>query len=129
CGASVNEEASRRRVTVHDVARAAGVSLATVDRVLNGRPGVRVETAEKVAEAIAQLGFSRDLNASLMARARDLAVVFFIPDGTNEFMDSLADAVEHRAGQALADRMHLSTRRIRALDTGALAAGLDALDP
>lgn len=114
---------------MHDVARAAGVSLATVDRVLNARPGVRALTAEKVEEAIRTLGFSRDLNASLMARARDLKVVFFIPDGSNEFMDSLAEAVSRRAGQALADRMHLTTRRIRALDTGALAAGLDALDP
>jgi len=125
----VNEEISRRRATVHDVARAAGVSLATVDRVLNGRPGVRAATAEKVEEAIQTLGFSRDLNASLMARSRDLKVVFFIPDGSNEFMDSLAEAVMRRAGPALADRMHLTTRRIRALDTGALAAGLDALDP
>lgn len=114
---------------MHDVARAAGVSLATVDRVLNARPGVRAATAEKVEEAIARLGFSRDLNASLMARARDLRIVFFIPDGSNEFMDSLAEAVERRSFQALADRMHLVTRRIRALDTGALAAGLDALDP
>lgn len=129
CGDSVNDEAARRRVTVHDVARAAGVSLATVDRVLNARPGVRAATAEKVAEAIEKLGFSRDLNASLMARARDLKVVFFIPDGSNEFMDNLADAVARRAGPSLADRMHLTTRRIRALDAGALAAGLDALDP
>ncbi|WP_162249196.1 LacI family DNA-binding transcriptional regulator [Devosia sp. Root685] len=125
----MSDEAARRRVTVHDVARAAGVSLATVDRVLNGRPGVRSATAEKVEEAIKTLGFSRDLNASLMARSRDLSVVFFIPDGSNEFMDALAEAVSRRAGPALSDRMHLSTQRIRALDTGALAAGLDALDP
>src|SRR5689334_8349953 len=45
----------KRRATVHDVAREAGVSLATVDRVLNGRPGVRTETADKVAEAIKAL--------------------------------------------------------------------------
>lgn len=125
----MGDETDRRRVTVHDVARAAGVSLATVDRVLNGRPGVRAATAEKVEDAIKTLGFSRDLNASLMARARDLKVVFFIPDGSNEFMDSLAEAVARRAGPALADRMHLTTERIRALDTGALASGLDALDP
>lgn len=119
----------RRRATVHDVARAAGVSLATVDRVLNGRPGVRAATAEKVEQAIAELGFSRDLNASLMARARDLSVVFFIPDGSNEFMDSLAEAVHRRSPLALADRIHLDMRRVRALDPAGLAAGLNALDP
>ena len=60
----------KRRATVHDVARAAGVSLATVDRVLNGRPGVRPVTADKVVAAVAELGFQRDLSASLLARAR-----------------------------------------------------------
>jgi LacI family transcriptional regulator len=124
----LSEDNMKRRATVHDVAREAGVSLATVDRVLNGRPGVRAATAEKVEEAIKSLGFSRDLNASLMARARDLSVVFFIPDGSNEFMDSLAEAVTRRFGQALADRIHLETNRIKALDSAALARSLDALD-
>jgi LacI family transcriptional regulator len=124
----LTKDLARRRATVHDVARAAGVSLATVDRVLNGRPGVRAATAEKVDRAIRDLGFSRDLNASLMARARDLRVVFFIPDGSNEFMDSLADAVTRRFAPALGERMHLETRRTRALDARALAESLDALD-
>ncbi len=122
-------DTTKRRATVHDVARAAGVSLATVDRVLNGRPGVRAATAEKVEEAIARIGFSRDLNASLMARARDLSVEFFIPDGSNEFMDSLADAVARRFDPALADRIHLTTHRVKALDAAALAQGLAGLDP
>ncbi|MGV8832699.1 MAG: LacI family DNA-binding transcriptional regulator [Devosia sp.] len=125
----MNEIGLRRRATVHDVARAAGVSLATVDRVLNGRPGVRAATAEKVEAAIAEIGFQRDLSASLLARARDLKLTFVIPDGSNEFMASLADAVARRASQALTERMHIQTRRIRALDGAALAQSLDGLDP
>jgi LacI family transcriptional regulator len=124
----VDEIGLRRRATVHDVARAAGVSLATVDRVLNGRPGVRAATAEKVEAAIAEIGFQRDLSASLLARARDLKLTFIIPDSSNEFMASLADAVGRRAGQALTDRMHIETLRLRALDADALAKSLDALD-
>ncbi|RYH02920.1 MAG: LacI family transcriptional regulator, partial [Alphaproteobacteria bacterium] len=87
----------KRRATVHDVAREAGVSLATVDRVLNGRPGVRTETAEKVAEAIRALDFRRDVSASLLARARDLSVTFLIPDGSNAFMASLNAAIARHA--------------------------------
>lgn len=124
----MNEIGLRRRATVHDVARAAGVSLATVDRVLNGRPGVRAATTEKVEEAIARIGFQRDLGASLLARARDLKLTFVIPDSSNEFMASLADAVERRSSQALTDRMYIETLRVRALDANALAQGLDALD-
>ncbi|HUH76878.1 MAG TPA: LacI family DNA-binding transcriptional regulator, partial [Devosia sp.] len=125
----MNEDQLKRRATVHDVARAAGVSLATVDRVLNGRPGVRPATAEKVAAAIAAISFQRDVSASLLARARDLNLTFIIPDGSNEFMASLADAVERSMPQALADRMHIQMRRIEALDAVALTGSLDELDP
>ena len=125
----MNEIELRRRATVHDVARAAGVSLATVDRVLNGRPGVRAATVAKVEAAIAEIGFQRDLGASLLARSRDLRLTFVIPDGSNEFMASLADAVARRAGPALSDRVHIETLRIRALDADALAQSLDSLDP
>lgn len=127
-GSGVNETGLKRRATVHDVARAAGVSLATVDRVLNGRPGVRAKTAEKVASAIAEIGFQRDLGASLLARARDLRLSFIIPDGGNEFMASLAEAVMRRSGPALADRMHIETRRVRALNAEDLVHSLDTLD-
>lgn len=118
-----------RRATVHDVARAAGVSLATVDRVLNNRPGVRGSTVEKVEAAIAQIGFQRDLSASLLARARDLALTFIIPDGTNEFMASLADAVLRGADQALNDRLHIQLLRVQPLDADALVRSLDGLQP
>ena len=43
--------------TIKDVAREAGVSVATVDRVLHGRPGVRRATVERVEETIERLGF------------------------------------------------------------------------
>ncbi len=45
------------RPTIHDLANAAGVSVATVDRVLNGRTKVREETARKVAEAAHRIGY------------------------------------------------------------------------
>jgi len=125
----VNEIGLRRRATVHDVARAAGVSLATVDRVLNSRPGVRPATTERVEAAIAAIGFQRDLSASLLARARDLALTFIIPDSSNEFMASLADAVDRRASPAQTDRLQIQTLRIPALDAGALVQCLDGLDP
>ena len=125
----MNDNKVHKRATVHDVARQAGVSLATVDRVLNGRPGVRPETAEKVEQAIRVLDFRRDLSASLLARARDLRVVFLIPDGKNEFMQSLRAAISSRARGAKAERLTLETRDIRALDAQALARALDALEP
>ena len=40
--------------TLKDIAREAGVSVATVDRVLHGRAGVRADTARRVREAVAR---------------------------------------------------------------------------
>ena len=123
----MKDKRQARRATVHDVARQAGVSLATVDRVLNGRPGVRPATADRVAEAIRALDFRRDMSASLLARARDLHIVFFIPNGRNEFMLNLEHAVTARAAAARAERMILETHPMKALDAAGMAAELDAL--
>lgn len=118
-----------RRATVHDVARAAGVSLATVDRVLNARPGVRPATAERVADAIRSLDFRRDLSASLLARARDLHIQFLIPDGRNEFMLHLEQAISQRAPAARTERTTVALREFKALDPRALATAVNALSP
>ena len=121
-------EAAGGRITVHDLARAAGVSLATVDRVLNGRPGVRPATIARVEEAIARIGFRRDLTASMLARARDIRLVFILPEGTNQFMTRLAEAVETIGAQARGERMVFALDRIRSIDAQALADALDAID-
>ena len=46
-----------RKPTMHDVARTAGVGTMTVSRVLNGSEHVLEETAERVRQAVAQLGY------------------------------------------------------------------------
>ncbi|MCD7058484.1 LacI family DNA-binding transcriptional regulator [Pelagibacterium xiamenense] len=117
------------RVTVHDLAKAAGVSLATVDRVLNGRAGVRPATVEKVEAAIEAIGYRRDFTASMLARARDIRLCFILPDGTNQFMAKLADAVERAGANARAERGQFTLLRVKAMEPRALADALDALAP
>lgn len=118
-----------KRATVHDVAREAGVSLATVDRVLNSRAGVRPSTIEKVEAAVAALDFHRDMSASMLARSRDINIQFIMPVGTNQFMASLVKAIERQSRQAATERMHINTHFIRAFDSAALARALDELEP
>ena len=67
-----------------DVAAVAGVSHQTVSRVLNGMPGVRPETKERVEAAIAELGYRRNLAARMLAssRSQSVGVVTF---GTSQF--------------------------------------------
>ncbi len=118
-----------KRATVHDLARAAGVSLATVDRVLNRRPGVRPATIAKVEAAIVALSYQRDASASLLARAREISVTVLLPDGENHFMANLATEVERESRRRVADRLNVVTQRVPALDDTALSEMIGGLDP
>jgi LacI family transcriptional regulator len=78
------------RASLIDVAREAGVSPATVDRVLHGRAGVRAPTAERVSQAAHRLGYRPDPAAARLARARVARLGFVLPAGTNTFVGMLA---------------------------------------
>jgi LacI family transcriptional regulator len=123
------EEPSLSRPTVNDIAREAGVSLATVDRVLNARPGVRGKTISAVNDAIARLGYVRDMAAANLARSRRYQMAVFLPDGGGQFVQTVADALEEAAQQAAATRTEMSLIRYPAGDTHSLAALLAEVDP
>jgi LacI family transcriptional regulator len=64
--------------TIYDVARAAGVSIASVSRVLNGHRNPRQETIDRVLRAVADLGFVPDGAArALSARLKEVVGVVF----------------------------------------------------
>lgn len=111
--------------TVHDIAAHAGVSLATVDRVLNRRPGVRSVTREKVETAIAELGFVRDVAAANLAKSRRYPFVFIIPKSDNSFMVALRREVETVAKRGALDRLDLKVVDVPAFDAVALADAID----
>ncbi len=78
-----------------DVARAAGVSLKTVSRVVNEESGVRPETAALVQEAIARLGFRRnDMARALRRGQRSRTVGLVIEDVSNPFYSAITRGVE-----------------------------------
>jgi DNA-binding LacI/PurR family transcriptional regulator len=70
----------RSRVTMYDVARAAGVSHQTVSRVVNGSARVRPETEARVRDAVAQLAYRPSTSARNLAalRTREIGVVSFV---------------------------------------------------
>ena len=115
--------------TVNDIARVAGVSLATVDRVLNDRPGVRKVTIDKVQAAIDSLGYIRDTAAANLARQKRYTFVFVLPDGSGQFLASLWKAIQEAAASAIHDRTDIQTILIPNHDHRVLAAELGKLDP
>jgi len=64
---SFDEAADGTTPTIYDVARAAGVSIASVSRVLNGRRNPRPETRDRVQRAVAELGFVPDSAARALS--------------------------------------------------------------
>ncbi|MDK2775728.1 MAG: LacI family DNA-binding transcriptional regulator [Tabrizicola sp.] len=115
------------RPTVNDIAREAGVSLATVDRVLNARPGVRDKTIRAVNEAISRLGYVRDLTAANLARGRNYRVAVVLPDTESQFIQSLAKSLAEAGSMAATSRTELRLHRFPAEDPHALAALLSTL--
>ncbi|OLP60977.1 LacI family transcriptional regulator [Xaviernesmea oryzae] len=116
------------RPTVHDIAAEAGVSLATVDRVLNARAGVRSETRLRVQAAVERLGYVRDVAAANLAKSRIYPIRFILPSGDNPFMRALEAHVRQVGNPALRpgglERVAVSLDCVPPLDAPALAAAL-----
>ena len=71
---------NRRSITIHDVAKAAGVSVSTVSRVLNDKDDVALDTSEKVQGVIAALGYTSSLAARSMRSHSNKVIGLIMPD-------------------------------------------------
>jgi LacI family transcriptional regulator len=115
------------RATLLDVAREAGVSLATVDRVLNARPGVRAPTQARVKAAIDKLGYRPDPIASRLAHAETFRFCFVLPRPETAFMAALTRAVEDMAGWLAGQRAFIDIVHVDVFDAEALATVLEGI--
>jgi LacI family transcriptional regulator len=122
-----------RRPTMKDVAALAGVSLATVSRVVNGSDDVRVDLAERVNDAVDVLGYRRDLTASILRRTdrASASLGLVIEDVANPFFSSLHRGVEdvarRRSALVLAGSSDEDPTRERELAESFAARGVDGL--
>lgn len=90
--------------TLHDVARAAGVSLATASRVLNGSARkVQGEYRERVEAAAAELGYSANPAAQAVARGTTSTIALLVSDITDPYFSGIASGVIAAADAARLD--------------------------
>ncbi|MFV0287098.1 MAG: LacI family DNA-binding transcriptional regulator, partial [Demequina sp.] len=81
-------------VTLHDVAREAGVSLATASRSLNGSTrNVKAANRERVLEAAQRLGYSANASAQAVARGTSTTVALLVGDISDPYFSSIAAGV------------------------------------
>jgi len=85
--------------TIKDVARIAGVSVASVSRVLNNGPKVSKQTIEKVLKVVQELNYTPNANARALVTQKSTTLGVVIPDLIDPFFASLANGVEKVARQ------------------------------
>lgn len=115
------------RSTLTDIAREAGVSAATVDRVLNNRTGVRSRTREIVMETARRLGYiAAEHRGPNGAPAEIIRLDFVLPEGTNTFIRMLHEQL----GAQASARPELDVRihSIEGFDPDTLASTLHDLE-
>ncbi len=117
------------RPTARDLAEAAGVSLATVDRVLNGRPNVSPKAARKVQDAIDRIGFERNPAAMVLARSKVYHFRFVLPTKGDQYLTELLARVEETRLTARTDLMEVAVDQVPADDPYRLARHLTSLEP
>ncbi len=80
--------------TIYDVARVAGVSMATVSRVLNDTAVVKEETKKRVLDAIAQLSYRPNAVARGLASKKTKTIGVIVPDVSATYMAELVRGIE-----------------------------------
>jgi LacI family transcriptional regulator len=102
----------KQQPTISDVAQKAGVSIATVSRVLNGTTPVVNETAQRVREAIRELDFIPRAAARVLARRRTETLGLLLPEIGGAFFSPLLRGIEAEAQAAGFDLLIHATSHI-----------------
>lgn len=89
----MSKPAPGRRATLKEVAKAAGVSVASASYAINGTGSVGEQTRDHVLAVAARLGYRPNQNAKAMKTGRTGTIGLVLPDLTNPFFPALAQAV------------------------------------
>src|SRR5215831_7860885 len=101
----------RRSITIMDVARASGVSYATVSRVLSGYAFVRETTRIRVMEAVQHLGYVANLQARSLAGGRSQIIGLLVPNLDNSYVGTIMRGIDQELEHANYDLMLYTSHR------------------
>lgn len=87
----------KQRPTLADVARTAGVSLMTVSRAINGKPGVSEDVRQAIIALANEMGYHPNQIARGLATRSTTSAGLVVPDNTNPFFAQIARGVEDTA--------------------------------
>ncbi|MCR2807693.1 LacI family DNA-binding transcriptional regulator [Paenibacillus soyae] len=82
------------KATIYDIAKEAGVSIATVSHVINGKGKISKERREEIRGIMARMGYKPSMIASALTSKKTYALGLLVPDISNPFFAEIARAVE-----------------------------------
>ena len=98
-----------RKITIIDVAKRAGVSKGTVDRVVHNRGEVSKKSEAKVRKAIEELHYEPNLYASVLAKKTDYVIACLLPEfSEGEYWEKIWRGFE--AGGEQVSALNVTTR-------------------
>ena len=103
----------KRTVTIRDVAKAAGVSVSTVSRVMNAKVDVSGDTEEKVKAVISSLGYTSNLAARSMRSHRKNLIGLVMPDIGFPYAIEVMKGINRAIAESTFDLLVYTTGDIR----------------
>lgn len=105
------ESQPAREITIVDVADEAGVSYATVSRVINNKDHVKPEKRERVLRAMAQLGYVPNMQARSLAGGESRVVGLLVDYLSSSYMDEIIRGIDEALDAENYDLMLYTTHR------------------
>lgn len=116
-------ETKDRKMTILDVARLAGVSKGTVDRVIHNRGEVSQQSREKVLAVVEEIGYEPNIYASVLSTRRRYRCICLIPDfGPGSFWEIARRGIERAATACLDFNMEVTCRTYDQFDADSFLA-------
>lgn len=97
-----------KKTTIRDVAKASGMSIATVSQILNSRGHFTHKTIEKVNAVADKLGYIPDKNAKQLRTGSSILITVILPNLTNPFFSALVQSMQQYLEKADFDNVDLT---------------------
>nr|WP_268872570.1 LacI family DNA-binding transcriptional regulator [Secundilactobacillus kimchicus] len=101
-------ESILKKTTIKDVAKASGMSIATVSQILNSRGHFTHKTIEKVRQIAESLGYIPDKNAKQLRTGSSILITVILPNLTNPFFSALVQSMQEYLEKSHFDNIDLT---------------------
>lgn len=118
---------NENRITLKMIAQAAGVSIGTVDRAINDRPGIKQESKEYVLEVANTLGYRPNKFASALSRHNTIRLAIVFPSRTNKFYSDIEDGIDQATDELRDYGIEVDKIRYNQSDVEAVQACVDRI--